>query len=189
MYVVCLGDAHLGYSRYHCQSQCSRHHIKLSTIQNIGTNSAAMNRSTISINQEYNTHLLMNTIEQVFEHFVYTHGLNTQQRLYSLTDRILSSATIPWRRAAVTLHILEMSLNIGSNCNTLWLIDDMFLTSIYPTKCTELHPARAVIFRWSFSPPICVGLKIGVAGRVGLVCSIWCVSARVMVLVGGRRFL
>lgn len=132
----------------------------------------------------------MNTIEQLFEHLVYTHGLNTQQRLYSLTDHILSrDATIPWRRAAVTLHILEMSLNIGSNSNTLGLIDDMFLTSICPTKCAELHPVRTVIFRWLLRPPICVGLKIGVFGRVGLVCAICCVSAGVMELVGSWRFL
>lgn len=132
----------------------------------------------------------MNTIEQLFEHLVYTHGLNTQQRLYSPTDRILSrDATIPWRRAAVTLHILETSLNVGSNCNTLWPIDDMFFTSICPTKCAELHPARVVIFRWLLPPPICVGLKIGVASQVGLICAICCVSARLIVLVGSRLFL
>lgn len=130
----------------------------------------------------------MNTIPQLFEHLVYTHGLNTQQRLYSPTDQILSrDAIIPGQRAAVTLHILKMSLNVGPNYNTLWLIDDMFLTSICPTKCTELHPARVVIFKWLLPRPICVGLKIGVTGRVGLVCAICCVFARVM--VGSRRFL
>ena len=148
-----------------------------------------MNRFTISINQECNTPFLINTIEQLFEHIVYTHRLSTR-RLYSPMDRILGrDATIPWGRAAVTLHNLESSLNLGSNHNTLWVIDNMFFTSICPGKCAEIHPARVVIFRWLLPPPICVGLKIGMASQVGLVCAICCVSARVIVLVGVRLFL